>query len=199
MLTTFDRGRKVLLGLFLVLSLFLVSCGGQGQASRSANNSGQQQVQKQTRREKREESKRFDETQKETRREKRGAATEGAIAGGSFNKFFPKSGGDFTFNFTQEKKGVAEAKAKKDGKEVAKLSISDTKGNPTAADKFKGTDKTIAGYPAVKQGKNATAVLVGNRYQVKVRSTDPDFTNKERANLIRKFDLKGLEGIKNAK
>ena len=71
------------------------------------------------------------------------------------------------------------------------LSVSDTTSLPTAAAKFKTSTKKIAGYPAVEIG-NQTAVLVSDRYQVKVLSRAPSFTASDRVAWLKKFNLKGL-------
>jgi hypothetical protein len=140
---------------------------------------------------------RFDQVQQESTQKKTGlAVAKDATQGGEFNKFFPASQFGYERVYTQEKKGFAEAKLKKDGKDVAMLAISDTKSaTPTttsAADKFKTSTKTIGGYPAVEIGKTQTAVLVDNRYQVKVLSRDPSFTASDREEWLQKFNLKGL-------
>ncbi|MCU0543275.1 MAG: hypothetical protein MUE44_14060 [Oscillatoriaceae cyanobacterium Prado104] len=119
-----------------------------------------------------------------------------AVAGGKLNKYFPASGGGFNRVFAQEKSGFAEAKLNKDGKNVAVLSINDIAGNPSAGDKFKSSTKKISGYPAVNQGANITAVLVANRYQVKVQSRDPSFTASDREAWLAKFNLSGLANVK---
>ncbi|PLZ86687.1 hypothetical protein CI593_18180, partial [Fischerella thermalis CCMEE 5194] len=98
--------------------------------------------------------------------------------------------------YTQEKKGFAEAKLKKDGQELAMLAISDTKSIPTAAAKFANSSKQIAGYPAVEIGNTQTAILVNNRYQVKVLSRSPSFTASDRETWLKKFDLNGLAQLK---
>jgi hypothetical protein len=118
------------------------------------------------------------------------------VAGGSLNKFFPADGGGYARTFTQEKAGFAEAKLKKGGKEMAVLSINDVAGNPTAADKFKESTEKIGGYPAVKQGKTMTSVLVGNRYQVKIQSKDTSFSSDDREAWLEKFNLSGLASLK---
>ncbi len=84
---------------------------------------------------------------------------------------------------------------KKDGKDLAMLSISDTTSTPDAAAKFSKSTKKIGGYPAVEVGKTQTAVLVG-KYQVKVLSRSPSFTASDRANWIEKFNLNGLAKLK---
>lgn len=140
---------------------------------------------------------RFDQAQKESTQQKSGqAVAKVATQGGEFNKFFPSTQGDFSKVYTQEKKGFAEAKLKQGGKDVAMLAISDTTSTPTAAAKFQNSTKKIAGYPALEVGKTQTAVLVNNRYQVKVLSRDPSFTASDRAEWIEKFNLDGLARLK---
>ncbi len=108
---------------------------------------------------------------------------------------FPPSGGGYERVYTQEKKGFAEAKLKKDGKEVAVLAISDILNNPSAAKKFEKSSQKIKGYPAVSQGKTGTAVLVGDRFQVKVLSRDSSFSEGDRQTWLEKFDLNGLSKV----
>ena len=115
--------------------------------------------------------------------------------GSEFNKFFPAASDGYQRVFTQEKKGFAQAKLKKDGKEVAKISVNDTISNPSAAAKFAKSSKKISGYPAVESGKQ-TAVLVSDRYQVKIISSDPDtFTAADREAWLKKFNLSGLSRV----
>ena len=116
------------------------------------------------------------------------------VSGGEFNKFFPKSQGDYKVNFRQEKSGFAQAKVSQGGEEVALLSINDTANNPTAASKFQNSNKSIAGYPAVTQGSNTTALLVANRYQVKV--TSKTLSESEREQWLTQFNLTGLARVK---
>jgi hypothetical protein len=123
------------------------------------------------------------------------AVAKDATQGSEFNKFFPKAGNGFERVYTQEKKGFAEAKLKKDGVEVAVLSISDTASNPAAADKYKESTKTIGGFPATTLGNTQTSVLVG-KYQVKVSSRDASFTPADRESWLARFDLKGLQKLK---
>lgn len=140
---------------------------------------------------------RFDQAQQEsTQRGAQPAVAKNAEQGSSFNKFFPKSGDGYDRVFSQEKKGFAEAKLKKDGKDVAMLAVSDTTSLPGAATKFKSSISKIAGYPTLEIGTTQTALLVADRYQVKVLSRDPSFTKTERQAWIQKFDLKGLAQLK---
>ncbi|MFN6572132.1 hypothetical protein [Dendronalium sp. ChiSLP03b] len=139
---------------------------------------------------------RFDQVQKESSQQKRGqAVAKNATQGGEFNKFFPSPQAGYQRVYTQEKKGFAEAKLKKGGKDVALLSISDTTSTPSAAAKFSKSTKKIGGYPAVQVGNTQTAILVG-KYQVKALSRDSSFTASDRADWIEKFNLAGLAKLK---
>lgn len=142
---------------------------------------------------------RFDQAQQESTQRKTGlAVAKDATQGSNFNRFFPATQAGFERVYTQEKKGFAEAKLKKGGKDVAVLSISDTQGtisgvNPSA--KFQNSSLKIGGYPAVTQGKNSTALLVGDRYQVKISSRDATFTESDRQAWLKKFNLRGIEKL----
>jgi hypothetical protein len=171
----FTRARKVLVALLLSLVLFTTAC--------TPKTPG-----------------RFDLAQQQSSQQRSGQAiAKDATQGSQFNKFFPTPQDGYERVYTQEKKGFAEAKLKKAGKEVAVISISDTQGvigttNP--AGKFKNSTQKIAGYPAVSQGTTGTAVLVSDRYQVKVQSRDPSFTASDREAWIEKFNLDGLSRLK---
>jgi Tfp pilus assembly protein PilV len=139
---------------------------------------------------------RFDQVQQESSQQKRGqAVARDATQGSEFNKFFPSASDGYQRVFTQEKKGFAQAKLKRDGKDVALMSINDTTSNPSAAAKFANSPKQISGYPAVELGKQ-TAVLVDNRYQVKVISSDSAFSASDREAWLKKFNLSGLARVK---
>jgi hypothetical protein len=139
---------------------------------------------------------RYEQTQKETtQRNAPAAVAKEATQGASFNKFFPRSVSGYQIAPAQEKKGFAEYKVNQGGKTVAVLSINDTTGIAGAADKFQGSSAKIAGYPSVEQGQNITAILVNDRYQVKVQTRDPSFTKADRAAWIAKFDLNGLASL----
>lgn len=139
---------------------------------------------------------RFDQAQQDSSRQKSGqAVVKTATQGSEFNKLFPAAGDGYQRVYTQEKKGFAEAKLKKDGKDLAVMSISDTTSTPGTAAKFSSSKKKIGGYPAVEQGKTQTAVLVG-KYQVKVLSRSASFTASDRADWIEKFNLAGLAKLK---
>ena len=138
---------------------------------------------------------RFDQAQKESTQQKNVAVAKNATQGSEFNKLFPSAGDGYQRVFTQEKKGFAEAKLKKGGKDVALLSISDTTSTPSTAAKFSKSTKKIGGYPAVEVGKTQTAILVG-KYQVKALSRDSSFTASDRADWLEKFNLNGLAKLK---
>jgi hypothetical protein len=118
------------------------------------------------------------------------------VPGGSLNKFFPNDADGFDRVFTQEKNGFAMANLNKGGKLVATLSINDTAGNSSARDKFKTAGRSVAGYPATNDGMSGIAVLVGDRYQIKVRPSGPTLSDADLQNWIEKFDLSGLASLK---
>lgn len=136
---------------------------------------------------------RYDQVQKETtQRGAQSAVVKDATQGSNFNKFFPKSGNGYQVVAAQEKKGFAEYKINKDGKNVAVISISDTTSVPAAAAKYKDSTFNVGGYPAVDQGANSTGVLVDDRYQVKISSRDTSFTKDDRVAWLQKVNLNGL-------
>jgi hypothetical protein len=122
------------------------------------------------------------------------ASAEREKAGGSFNKAFPPDGLDGHKRvFTQEKEGFAEAKLQKDGKDVATLAISDASTDADAKAKFAKSTEAVEGFPLVTVGKNQSALLVKDRYQVKVSSQTMDA--EARKALLSKFDLKMLAAL----
>lgn len=126
------------------------------------------------------------------------AVAKKAEQGATFNKFFPEGIRGYEVIPAQEKKGFAEYKVLRDGKNVAMLSISDTTSVPAAAAKYQTSTFKVANYPAVDQGTTATGILVNNRYQVKVLSRDPSFSRDDRIAWLQKFDLKGIAQLKPA-
>lgn len=120
------------------------------------------------------------------------AISDTTLPGSAFNDFFPQVEEGFERVYTQEKAGFAEAKLKQEGQEIAKLAISDTIGTPAALQKFADVNEMIAGYPAVTIGSKQTAILVGERFQVKVISVVDQFTADDRQDWLQKFDLQGL-------
>lgn len=168
---TSARWRRVFASLVLSLVLFLSACSAQAPS-------------------------RYDQVQRDTTaRGAPAAVAKAAEQGSSFNQFFPRTVPGFEIVPAQEKKGFAEYKVNQGGKNVAVLSINDTTGTP-AAQKFQTSTLKIGGYPAVEQGQNMTALLVGDRYQVKVSSRDASFTKENRADWLTKFNLRGLQNLK---
>ncbi len=168
------RWRKILAPLLISLVLFISACT-------PAQESRYSQVQKDT-----------------TQRGAPAAVAKKAEQGAKFNKIFPDGIRGYEVVAAQEKKGFAEYKVNKDGKNVAMLSISDTTSNPSATAKYQAATEKVAGYPSVDQGANATGILVNDRYQVKILSRDPSFTKEDRVQWLQKFDLKALAKMKPA-
>ncbi|MBM0740778.1 hypothetical protein JOY44_03955 [Phormidium sp. CLA17] len=157
--------RTLLVPALLSLSLVAVACGDKPPSS-------------------------YDQVQKETQGQS--AVSKQAVNGTQLNKYFPRSADGFSVVAAQEKKGFAEHKVNKGGKNVAMLSISDTVSTPESTSKYKQSTSQIAGFPSVDQGQNGTGVLVSDRFQVKAQSRDPSFTKQDRVNWIQKFNLNGL-------
>ena len=140
----------------------------------------------------------YAQTQQETSgRNAPAAVAKNAEAGSEFNKFFPKGDAGYARVFSQEKKGFAEAKLNKDGKNVAVMSISDTTSLPAAAKKYEKSTSKLGSYPLLDEAPlKSTGVLVNNRFQVKVTSRDPGFTGADRKAWLEKFNLDGLSKLK---
>jgi hypothetical protein len=121
------------------------------------------------------------------------AVAKEAVAGSKLNKFFPKAEGDWDVVFQQEKQGTAIAKLTKGGKDMATLAVVDTVSDPSVADEYKGVADKLDAYPTLAKGNLGTAVLVGDRYQVTVRTApSASFSEDDRKEWIKKFDLAGL-------
>jgi hypothetical protein len=124
------------------------------------------------------------------------AVSKEALAGKEFNKFFPKAESPWDLTYKQEKQGTAIASLKKDGKEVATLTIFDTVSTPDTAQEYKDSSQALAGHPLVAKGAKGTAILVADRFQVTVRSMDDSFTEDDRKEWLKKFNLDGLSSLK---
>jgi hypothetical protein len=122
------------------------------------------------------------------------AVAKEAVPGDKLNKFFPKADGDWDVVYTQEKQGMSQAELKKGGKAVAQLAIFDTVTDSKVADEYHDAkDKLADKYPMIAKGKLGTAVLVGERFQVQVRTLPgADFEEADRKTWLQKFDLTGL-------
>ena len=119
------------------------------------------------------------------------AVSEATLPGATFNKFFPKQEDDIDLVFKQEKLGFAQASVQRGGNLLGMLSISDTRSNPAARDKYKDSTVKIADSPAVSTDQT-TSVLVADRFQVQVQSEGEALPAEDRARWIEKFDLAGL-------
>ena len=118
-----------------------------------------------------------------------------AVEAGEFNKFFPEQDGGFDMIAEQEKGGTAIWRLEQDETVLATFSITDLQTNPRAKQKFEDATMQIDGYPAVTQGRNTTALLVNDRYQVKALSKDDSFSPGDREAWLQKFDLAGLAAM----
>ncbi|NCJ07138.1 hypothetical protein GS597_11590 [Synechococcales cyanobacterium C] len=134
--------------------------------------------------------------QESTQRNAPAAVAKEAVPGSQFNALFPQPRDGFERVYTQEKKGFSEAKLKKDGKDLAMLSISDTISLPMAAQKYSESTATLAGYPMLEIGNTQTGLLVADRFQVKALSRDASFTPENRKEWLTRFDLTGLAKLK---
>lgn len=135
---------------------------------------------------------RFEQAQQESTQSDAVSVADDAVKGGELNRYFPENEGDYQIVYTQEKRGFAQAKLKQNGQELALMSISDLANNPTAAKKFQDSKEMIQNYPLVNQGSKATAVLLRDRYQVKIVSRDDSFDESNRKQWLEKFDLEPL-------
>jgi hypothetical protein len=125
------------------------------------------------------------------------AVSKEAVSGDKLNKHFPKVEGDWDLVYTQEKQGMSQAELKKGGKPVAQLAIFDTVTDATVKDDYKDAkEKLDDKYPMIAKGKLGTAILVGDRFQVQVRTLPgSDFEEAQRKEWLQKFDLAGLATV----
>ena len=114
------------------------------------------------------------------------------VNGTAFNRLFPAAEAGEQVLFAQEKRGFSEARLKKQGETTALLAISDVITAPQARDKYTTSVERLGGWPLVEQGAEASAVLVADRFQVKVISQGPGLSVAQRHDLIQAFDLEGL-------
>lgn len=137
---------------------------------------------------------RWDAAQQQTRHNAPATSRE-AVSGSEFNRLFPKPEGDFDIVYTQEKSGFAQATLNRKGNAVATLSVFDTVSNPEAAQDYRDASARLGSYPLIDIGNNGTGVLVGDRFQVQVRSKDANFSKADREDWLKKFDLANLESL----
>ena len=118
------------------------------------------------------------------------------VNGTAFNRLFPSPGTGEEVVFTQEKRGFTEAKLKRGGELLALLAISDTTSAPEARAKFEASSQRINGWPLVEQGDQASALLVADRFQVKVIGQGVGLDLDRRHALLAAFDLPRLAALK---
>lgn len=122
--------------------------------------------------------------------------TAAVVNGSAFNRLFPAPGADRQLVFSQEKRGFSEARLKQNDRTLALLAISDTATAPEARDKFSTASERLQGWPLVEQGEHASALLVADRFQVKVIEQNEALPQVERRQVLAAFDLKGLAALK---
>lgn len=117
------------------------------------------------------------------------------VNGTSFNRLFPPSESGLRVTMSQEKRGFSEARLKKDDQVIALLAISDTITAPEARAKFEQTQERLQGWPLVEQGPHASALLVADRFQVKVIEQGSALDADHRHGILEAFDLQGLAAL----
>jgi hypothetical protein len=125
-------------------------------------------------------------------------STREVVNGTEFNALFPRAAAGDTLVFTQEKRGFSEAKLKHDGEVTALLAISDTITAPEARTKFETAQTRLKGWPLVDQGAQASALLVADRFQVKVIGQGTGLEPQRRHELLGAFDLQSLAALQPA-
>ncbi|MFM8605631.1 MAG: hypothetical protein ACKOBY_08920 [Cyanobium sp.] len=121
------------------------------------------------------------------------------VNGTAFNRLFPKPQVGETIVFTQEKRGFSEARLKQGQETRALLAISDTTTAPEARSKFVRAPEQLQGWPLVEQGSQASALLVAERFQVKVIGQGTGMDTEQRHELLGAFDLAGLATLSPAR
>lgn len=124
--------------------------------------------------------------------------TSEVVNGTAFNRLFPQPEPDEQLVFTQEKRGFSQARLRQAGEVKALLSISDVITNPSARDKFEASRERLGGWPLAEQGPQASALLVADRFQVKVIGQGSGLDLRQRHELLEEFDLKGLAALRPA-
>ena len=117
------------------------------------------------------------------------------VNGSAFNRLFPVPGTGEQLVFTQEKRGFSQAKLSRGDDPLALLAIADTTTAPEARSKFNDAPALIKGWPLVDQGDQASALLVGGRFQVKVIGQGAGLDVTQRHELLAAFDLPGLAAL----
>ncbi|MEX1317771.1 MAG: hypothetical protein AB1Z22_11705 [Synechococcaceae cyanobacterium] len=117
------------------------------------------------------------------------------VNGTAFNRLFPSAGPGEQLVFTQEKRGFSQARLKQGDATLALLAIADTATAPEAREKFGASSERLQGWPLVEQGPQASALLVADRFQVKVIGQGTGLDVGQRHELLGAFDLPGLAAL----
>jgi len=117
------------------------------------------------------------------------------VNGTAFNRLFPAPGPGEQLVFTQEKRGFSEARLKQGDQTMALLAISDTVTAPEARDKFASSTASLQGWPLAEQGGQASALLVADRFQVKVIGQGTGLDTQQRHDLLGAFQLQKLAAL----
>lgn len=124
-----------------------------------------------------------------------GVAKREVVNGSSFNRLFPDPQAGEQIVFTQEKRGFSQARLKR-GEEIrALLSISDVITSPASLGKFQHASERLQSWPLVDQGSQASALLVADRFQVKVIGQGSGLDVEQRHELLGAFDLPALAAL----
>jgi hypothetical protein len=122
-------------------------------------------------------------------------ATKEVVNGTLFNRLFPKPQAGEQLVFTQEKRGFSQARLKQGAEVRALLSISDVASSPASRNKFIHTNERLQSWPLVDQGSQASALLVADRFQVKVIGQGSGLDVQQRHELLGAFDLPALAAL----
>lgn len=117
------------------------------------------------------------------------------VNGTRFNRLFPKPQAGEQLVFTQEKRGFSQARLKQGADVRALLSISDVASAPASRNKFIHSEERIQSWPLVDQGSQASALLVADRFQVKVIGQGSGLDVQQRHELLGAFDLPALAAL----
>lgn len=121
--------------------------------------------------------------------------TREVVNGTRFNRLFPTPQADEQLVFTQEKRGFSQARLKRGAEVTALLSISDVANAPASRDKFASAAERLRNWPLVEQGSQASALLVADRFQVKVIGQGAGLDVEQRHGLLGAFNLEGLAAL----
>ena len=117
------------------------------------------------------------------------------VNGTALNRLFPAPEAGEKLVFTQEKRGFSQARLKQGDAVRALLSISDVTTSPASRAKFGSSGSALAGWPLVEQGDQSSALLVADRFQVKVIGQGAGLSVDERHELLGAFNLQALAAL----